>query len=324
MPLDAPPSPARRVVEGRVLDPQRAPVPGVLIFAVDPTSDVIVAVASSDEMGNVRMVLQPRRHNFGVMSAHHGVQRLTPTGPDGFELTLAPLPEPGAPVAAPERETPVIRTTRAILVRGHVLDESGNGLAGVRVDAVRALDWSQRPEGMRATGLRIATAITGAGGVFVLAIPGGDTQLQASAPGLQLVRSAVRRDKGVARADRPVLVMGINAAVQDVIVTDGRVLRVRLQDSIDPEFSPPAAVRAWLLFAYGICATGQPFRAHEKQALKKYWYLEVLRREPPNPATVSTTSCVPATQYERASLGTRIGLGATDGIDGFDTQREFK
>jgi hypothetical protein len=38
-------------------------------------------------------------------------------------------------------------------------------------------------------------------------------------------------------------------------------------------------------------------RGHETAALKKYWYLDVLRSEPPNPATVSSASCTSPSDY---------------------------
>jgi hypothetical protein len=303
-------------VRGLVTDADGAPLSGVLVFAVDPASDRIVALASSDDEGRVTMQLRALPHNFGIMSVRHGVQRLIAKGAFGFTLVLRPLPEGAATTTpAPDAKMPVIRAGRATLVRGRVVDEAGHGLAGVRVDAVRATEWRQRSEGMRATGQPIATAISGAQGEFALAIPGGDTQLQARAPGLALVRSAVQQEKGVARADRPILVMGVATDVQSVTLREGRVLRVRLQDSIDPAYSPPAPLRAWLLFAYGICSAGQLLRAQEKQGLKPYWYLDVLREEPPNPATISTSSCTPPSQYGRTSLSARIGLGAMEGFD---------
>jgi hypothetical protein len=311
-----------RVVNGVVTSATGVPLQGILVFAVDPASDAIVATAASDDEGRLTMALRPRPHNFGVMSAHYGVQRLISKGVDRFDLVLTALPEGGATTTtAAQAKMPVIRSARMILIRGRVIDEGGQGLAGVRVDAVRAVEIVSRPEGPRAIGRPIATAISGSGGIFTVVIPAGDTQIQARAPGLAVVGSAVQRENGRVRADRPVLVMGVVAEAQDVIVTNGRVLRVRLQDSIDPEYTPPAALRAWLLFAYGICPATQPLRAREKQALKKYWYLDVLRREPPNPASVSTTGCVPAYLADHALLTVRIGLGSAEQ---FDYEREQK
>jgi hypothetical protein len=107
-----------------------------------------------------------------------------------------------------------------------------------------------------------------------------------------------------------VIVMGIAADPQRVTVTDGRVLSFRPSDSIDPEYSPPAAVRSWLQYAYGICPPRFPLKAHDRRGLKKYWYLDVLRSEPPNPATISTVNCTTAASYEllRASTTTLLGF----------------
>ena len=97
------------------------------------------------------------------------------------------------------------------------------------------------------------------------------------------------------------MVMTVATEVQQLTITPGRVLRFRPADSIDPEYTPPTAVKAWLQYAYGICPSA-PLTWYEKRALKKYWYLDVLRSEPPNPASVSTTSCTTPSAYQPTSV----------------------
>jgi hypothetical protein len=133
-------------------------------------------------------------------------------------------------------------------------------------------------------------------------VPGGEFGLRATAPGLVALH-------GAQQGELVVLVMTVAAEVQTVTVTEGRTLSFRTSDSIDPEYAPPAPVRAWLQFAYGICPSSQPLRRHEKAALKKYWYLDVLRTEPPNPATISTISCTPPSAAERLAAGQAIVHG---------------
>ncbi len=303
-----------RPVTATLVGPDAQPAPGVIVMAVDAATDAVVALATSDESGRVEMRLRPRRHNFGIMSARYQIAGFEPRGGDSYQLTLRALPAPAGAAPAPGDTTPVVRSSRAILIRGRVVDEAGRPLAGVRVDGARAITWTSRPEGMRADGMILSSAFSGSDGAFVLPIPGGDTQLQARAPGLVALRFAVPNEKGVPRADRPILFMGVDTAVQEVVVSDGHVLRIRPRDSIDPEYSPPAPVRAWLRFAYGICSSGEPLRAREKRALAKYWYLDVLRQEPPNPATVSTAGCVSPAEYRQTSLAARVGA-APGGFD---------
>jgi hypothetical protein len=301
--IAAAPSPVRAVT-GAVRGEDGRPVAGVVVCAVDPATDAIVAMAASDQDGQVHMQLRPHRHNFGIMSARYQIVRLDPGAPGDYALVLRTLPEPSG--AGPAGAAPVLRVSGAILIRGRVVDEAGTGLAGVRVDGARATEWGAPGSGVRPQGVVVSSTFSGPNGAFTLPIPGGDTQLQARAPGLVLVRSAVQQEKGVARADRPILVMGIDSAVQEVVISQGHLLRIRPQDSIDPEYTPPAPVRAWLRYAYGIC-DAPPLYAREKRALKKYWYLEVLRRAPPNPAVVSLSSCVPAAQFGHTSMAAQAG-----------------
>jgi hypothetical protein len=304
-----------RTVQGRVVDAAGGALQGVVVFAADSASDAIATVATSDRDGQVQLAIPDRRHDFGVLSARFGVSQLTSTGPGSFTLVLRPLPadprpvgpskDAGAGAAVPATRPPeqghvAIVGGRASVIRGRVVDETGQGLAGIRV------------EGIRPTGTAAAVAISGPNGVFALAVPGGETRLDAYAPGLKLVRSSVptaAAGRGAGRA-RVVLVMGVAADIQNIVVTAGRVLRVRPQDSIDPEYSPPAPVKAWLLYAYGICAQTKPMTRAQKQALKKYWYLDVLRRDPPNPASIAGGNCSPPSLYDQPSLRVTAGFGS--------------
>ena len=304
------------VVAGQVTDASGRPLPGVVVIAVDPARETIVRMATADHRGDVRMPLPPRPHLFGVMSSQLAVDRLIQRGADAFVLVLKPLPAAGGAPPARGTEAPVFRSATAALVHGRVVDESGRGLAGVRVDGLRATEWSRDDQGeFRARGVVVSSALSGADGVFVLALPAGDTQLQARAPGLKLVRSSVRPSERPGRTGHAALVMGIDAEVQSIVIRDGHTLRVRIEDSIDPEYTPPAAVRAWLQFAYGICSATTPLAAGQKRALRRYWYLDVLRREPPNPASISATDCVPAPSYDPTPLTARAGYGAIAGFD---------
>jgi hypothetical protein len=284
------PAPAvkRRSIAGMVVDPAGKPLRDVMVFAADASTEAVAAVALSNEEGKVDLVVPQGRYNFGVLSATFGVTQLVPRGSGRFELVVAPLPpnpveraasEPAARVDAP----------RGFVLRGRVVDETGVGLEGVRLEAARD------------TGPVIATVYSSTDGTFAMAVPGGRTGVRATAPGFKAARSAYQ-------GGRLVVVMAIDAEAQRVTITEGRVFSVRPGDSIDPEYTPPAPVRALLRFAYGICPSPTPLRARDKSNLKKYWYLDVLRREPPNPATISTVTCTAASAYQPASVpSTTIG-----------------
>ena len=281
----------QQTVAGAVVDTSGRPLQNVVVFAADAGSDAVAAVAVSDEAGKVALAVPPRRHNFGVLSSTLGVVRLNTPGPLRFELVVAPLP-PVVTGATPDAPAARINAPRAYIVRGRVVDESGAGLEGVRLEAYRE------------TGIVVATSFSSADGGFAIVVPGGKSQLRASAPGLFTARS-------VQQSKRLLLVMAIAADLQRLTFTSGRVLSFRPSDSIDPEYTPPAPVRTWLQFTYGICPASAPLKASEKRALKKYWYLDVLRREPPNPASISTINCTPPTSYQPPA-------GPPTNIGGFD------
>lgn len=285
-PASAPP---KRIAAGRVVDATGQPRPNVIVFATDAGTDQVVAMASSDGDGRVALILPRRRHNFGILSATLGVRDLVSRGPGRFDLVVTALPAP-PPIAASDGVPVVARG--ATVVRGRVVDETGAPLLGVRLDAVR-------PTGGLAT-----TGFSGAGGVFAVTLPGGDFRLRPTAPGLVLSRSTQQ-------GERLVIIMTVDAEIQRLTITTGRVLQFRPSDSIDPEYTPPAVVKTWLRYAYGICPSA-PLTAAEKRTLRKYWYLDVLRSEPPNPATISTSTCTTPSAYQPTAVPQTGTVGGFD------------
>jgi hypothetical protein len=288
---------ATRFVQGLITDPSGMPLSQVMVFAADAATDKVAQVVVSNDAGEVALVLPARRHNFGVLSPTLGVARLVPRGADRFTLVLRSMVAAGngAPGGGGDVPSEWITTAGAAIFRGRVLDEGGAGLGGVRI------------EGLRPSGAIAATALSDAGGRFAFAVPGGVFRLRVAAPGLRAVQ-IVREDR------RLEVVMAIAAEAQRIDLVTGRVLTFRIEDSVDPEYFPPAPVRAWLLFAYGICANPAPLNTQEKRGLKKYWYLEVLRQQPPNPARISTVSCTPATAYDLAPRSLTDGFGDLPGF----------
>jgi hypothetical protein len=275
----------RDSVSVTVVDAGGHPLPHVLLFAADASK--VIAMAQSDERGSASLPSPHPRYNFGLVSPSMRLHSVIPQGSGHYQLVTASLP---AGLAA-DHDVARLATTSAQVFHGRVLDETGAGLAGVRVEAARS------------GGAVACTTFSGAGGRFALVVPGGQYGVRAAAPGLYAV-------SGELRDGELVLVMAVAAAVETISVTDGHTLSFRQSDSIDPEYTPPAPVRAWLSFTYGICPSLAPLKAHEKRGLKKYWYLDVLRTEPPNPATVSVSACSPPSQAMQT-----LGMGRVEGFD---------
>ena len=287
--LSGTPAAGQATVRARVVDQAGRPLPQVVVFAAD--AGRVLGMAQSDQAGTVELPRPHPRYNFGVMSPSLRLHGVTPRGPGRFDLITVALP--AAPTGEGSDPQVLTITARgASVFHGRVLDEAGRGLQGVRVEAARA------------TGPIASTVLSTTGGDFALVVPGGTFALRASAPGLVPLR-------GAREGERLVVVMTVATSIQTVTVTTGRTLSFRTSDSVDPEYAPPAPVRAWLQFAYGICPSAGPLRAHEKRALKKYWYLDVLRLEPPNPATISTLTCVPPSAADRLAAG----QGTTQGFE---------
>jgi hypothetical protein len=256
----------RGTVTVTVVDETGHPLPRVMVFAADATKVIGMAQAADDGMATLP---KPHpRYNFGVLSPSLRLGGVTPRGPGRYDLVAAPLP----PGPSGDHEVTRLVSPGAEVFRGRVVDETGHPLPGVRLEAVRG------------TGTVASTTFSFDGGRFALVVPGGDYGLRASAPGLYAVSAEER--EGLLT-----VVMAVAGAVETISVTAGHTLTFRLSDSIDPEYTPPAPVRAWLSFAYGICPALAPLKAYEKRNLKKYWYLDVLRTDPPNPATISASGC---------------------------------
>jgi hypothetical protein len=273
--------PPRRTVSATVVDLAGKPLPRVVVFAAD--AGKVIGMAQSSDAGTVELPSPRPRYNFGVLSPTLRLHGVTPRGRGHYDLVVVPLP-PATAGEGVEHDVARLNAPGASVFRGRVIDEAGGGLAGVRLEAVRA------------SGAVASTAFSTTGGQFAVVVPGGEYGLRASAPGLKAASSAYQQGLLV-------VVMGIDAEVQTVSITTGRTLSFRPSDSIDPEYSPPAPVRAWLRFAYGICPQATPLKSYEKESLKKYWYLDVLRQEPPNPATISTVTCTPPSAADQLPRG---------------------
>jgi hypothetical protein len=273
----APDQPPLRLFSGRVVDQAGRPVANLLVFAADRRTDGIEAMAVTDRQGKLQLPLLPGPHNFGVFSATLAPLLVSSPEPATFQLVVGPL---RAPAELSEGATPLtLEAGGPRVIRGRVVDELGVGLRGVFI------------EGRPASGALKTATLSDERGTFALPVPGGRCALAAHAPGLEVMSSQLNRG-------RLILVMTIAAETQRLVVSDGHLLRFDLRDSIDPEYSPPAPVRAWLLQAYGICPNTSPLTIRQRQALRKYWYLDVLRQPPPSPATISTADCTPAHLHE--------------------------
>jgi hypothetical protein len=276
----------RGTVTVAVVDAEGHRLPRVMVFAADATT--VVGLAQAGDDGVATLPSPHPRYNFGLLSPSLRLSGVTPRGPGRYDLVAAALP----PGAGADHEVARLVAPRAQVFRGRVLDETGQGLAGVRLDAVRA------------GGAVASTAFSlDRQGRFALVVPGGEYGLRASAPGLYAV-------SGEERAGLLTVVMAVAGTVETISVTAGHTLTFRPSDSIDPEYTPPAPVRAWLSFAYGICPSAAPLKAHEKRSLKKYWYLDVLRTDPPNPATISSWGC-----SSPSLVMDRLGWKRVDGFE---------
>jgi hypothetical protein len=286
-------APSRDLIEvsGQVKDPAGVPVANVTVFAADDATDVVASFANSDASGRVVLRIPRTRHNFGVLSSKYGVVNIAHAGVLSFVMQVKPLS-----ATTPERTYALVTFPLTLegakVVRGKVVDEAGNVLAGVRVEALR--------DGHMVA----AAAVTDARGQFALGLTGGRFRLRALAPGLKLA-------KGVVRGDVVEIAMAIDAVAEQISVVQGHVLKFRLDQSVDPEIFPPAPVRAWLCWSYGVVVQSRTPTASERKRIKKYWYLDVLRNPPPNPAKALSWdgTCVPE-ENDRAAGRAPLGPGA--------------
>ena len=179
-------------VRARVVDQAGKPLAGVVVFAADASK--VLGMAQSDEAGAVQLLSPRPRYNFGLMSPTFRLGGVTPRGPGRYDLIATPLRPAGAGDGA-NPEVAKITARGATVFHGRVVDETGRGLQGVRVEAARA------------TGAVTATVLSTTGGSFALVVPGGEFGLRASAPGLVALHST--QQEGLV-----VLVMTVAAEVQ--------------------------------------------------------------------------------------------------------------
>jgi hypothetical protein len=257
-------APARTRVTVAVTDASGAPVAEMLVFAADAASDEIVSVVATDAGGRAAFELDGRPHNFGLYSTNRPILKHARAGEANLAIQV------GAPLRESARPGPGVRLNlpRARVLRGRVVDEGGAPLAGVRVQVIR-------PSGTVAT-----TAISDRAGRVVAPVVQGRAFVTAFAPGLKL-------KQGTNAGAELRLVMTIDSEPQTITVSDRHVIRFHLRDSVDPEYVPPAPVKAWLCWAYGIGLPDRPLTGEDRKTIKKYWWLDKLREEPPNPARVA-------------------------------------
>jgi hypothetical protein len=240
---EAPGGGAVTVLQGQVVFGSGAPLEGVTVFALDRDGEQITAAASSDHQGRVSLTIpRSREVVLGATSARFELQRLEVLDPARFRLVMSVMPselfslDPAAAVG-----TVTISPLVPAPAGGHVLgalraavvDEAGGPLAGVRVTMYG-----------ESASAPVATTLTDTAGHCLLVAPPGRYRLRPTAPGLKPARLDTERA-------RPLLVMAVETRPETIQIADGgKVLSFRLDDSIDPEYYPPPAAKAWLKFRY--------------------------------------------------------------------------
>jgi hypothetical protein len=320
-PTPAEPAPAPRGAEGvrvtgTVALADGKPVADVAVFAVTKGSSQIRRLVRSGGDGSFVMVLPSVVHDFGVMSARWQLVKFVPGDRGQIKLTVVqafPDIDP-ASIVRTARRTVMANVTpldggagapgdAAVgLLTGTVQDETGVGLAGVRILAVDGVE----------TAL-VSVAQTDAAGKYRLLTLARPTRLIVYAPGLKLDR--VRRPA----AGKVDFVLAIDAVVDNIVLRTGRVLSFRIADSMMPEAYPPKAVAGALQQDYGIdfntcfcpgdllntegpsaeqyrdaclwsagrsCSkpSSCPVTVWARQCkMPRYWWLRMLQMNPPNP-----------------------------------------
>jgi hypothetical protein len=311
-------------ITGTVVLPDGKPVADVAVFAVTKGSSQIRRLVRSGGDGSFAMILPSVVHDFGVMSARWQLVKFVPGERGQIRLTVVrafPDIDPASLVRTARRtvmanvtpldsggtvapsDAPRAPGDAAVgLLSGTVQDETGVGLAGVRILAVDAVE----------TAL-VSVAQTDAAGKYRLLTLARPTRLIVYAPGLLLDR--VRRP-GAGKVD---FVLAIDAVVENIVLRSGRTLSFRIEDSMMPEAYPPRAVAGALLQDYGIdfntcfcpgdllntegpsseqyrnaclwsagrsCSkpSSCPVTVWARQCkMPRYWWLRMLQMNPPNP-----------------------------------------
>lgn len=302
-------------VSGSVLDNAGHAVPRVGVYAVDPRGSHVDAYTRSDQDGLFRLRVPRRTHDFAVMSPGWMLARFQRVDDRHVRITVrAAFPQEPAEIAkqakgwlpvlaqprgsAPNAHGVVTYGPSVGLIEGHVADETGMRLPGVRILSVAG-------EG---NGLFNVTE-TDAQGRFSLVTAAGHNRLVVWSPGLKLGKARHAPD------GRLEITMAIDAGTETIRTYQGHVLTFSMEDSIWPEILPPPPVRGFLRLNYGIdiddnfcpgdlvhtgvgwhgglatfgvsCRNARtcPASAWQHQCkVPKYWWLRVLESEPPNPA----------------------------------------
>ena len=118
-------------------------------------------------------------------------------------------------------------------VRAAVVDQTGVALAGVRVTLYH--EHGNEP---------VATTLTDDAGHALFVVPPARYRLRPIAAGLKPSRFETKHGHRV-------IVMEVDSPPEVVeLVSGGKTLSFRMDDSIDPEYYPPSQARAWLKFSY--------------------------------------------------------------------------
>jgi hypothetical protein len=232
-------------LHGQVVLDSGTTLQGITVFAMDRDGGEIVAAARSDLQGRVLLpVPAGRQVVLGATAGRFEQHTIDALAADSFRLVMGLMPtelmslEPlaaanlGLVAVGPVAPLPGQDLLLGGL-RGAIVDETGSALAGVRVTVY--------PEN---GGTALASTASDRAGHFLVVLPPGRYRLRPLAAGLKPLRFETDRP-------RPTIIMTIDPQPADIQVVDGKhVLTFRLADSIDPEYYPPPAAKAWLKFSY--------------------------------------------------------------------------
>jgi hypothetical protein len=232
-------------LHGEVVFDSGTPLQGITVFAVDRLSGEIVAAARSDPRGRVLLPV-PDGHQvvLGTTAGRFEQHTITPLAPDSFRLEMGLMPTELMSLDATTAASQGLMTVSSAmplpgqdlllgLLRGAIVDETGTSLSGVRLTIY--------PEN---GGTPLATTASDPAGHFTFVLPPGRYRLRPLAAGLKPLRFDTDRE-------RPQIVMTIDPQPAEIRLVDGKhVLTFRIEDSIDPEYYPPPAAKAWLKFSY--------------------------------------------------------------------------
>jgi hypothetical protein len=232
-------------LHGEVVFESGTPLQGITVFALDRGNGELVAAARSDPHGRVLLPV-PDGHQvvLGATAGRFEQHTIDALATDSFRLVMGLMPtelmslDPGAAASLglmTMRSVTPLPGENLLLgsLRGAIVDETGAVLTGVRVTVYGENG-----------GPPLATTASDRAGHFLFVLPPGRYRLRPQASGLKPLRFDTDRE-------RPQIVMTIDPQPSDIQIVDGKhVLSFRLGDSIDPEYYPPPAAKAWLKFSY--------------------------------------------------------------------------